>query len=225
MRLLERGVVDGGSRIGVARLTRRHHKRTAALALASTTDGDAAAAHKPRVVVVGGGWGGLGAAMAAAKAGAQVTLLDAGSAPGGLAGAVSDGAGGGAPATMELGVKGFWRCYANIDALLAELASDLPRGGALTPYTRSGFYDERGLVVSAPVFGDLPRLPAPLGTLVHTAGLFRRDLPLSDRLSAAGLVPHLLAHDADAAAYARCVLFCVCVCLLRVPVLVCWQHT
>ncbi len=46
-------------------------------------------------VVIGAGWAGFGAAMALAKAGARVTLLDAGQAPGGLA--------------TELGIKGFWR--------------------------------------------------------------------------------------------------------------------
>lgn len=56
--------------------------------------------------------------------------------------------------------------------------------------------------VSAPVFGDLPRLPAPLGTLFHTLPLFTR-LPLADRLSALGLVGPLLEHDADEATYAR----------------------
>jgi cation diffusion facilitator CzcD-associated flavoprotein CzcO len=46
-------------------------------------------------VVIGAGWAGFGAAMALAKAGASVTLVDAGQAPGGLA--------------TELGIKGFWR--------------------------------------------------------------------------------------------------------------------
>jgi phytoene dehydrogenase-like protein len=38
-------------------------------------------------VVVGGGWGGFGAALALANAGAKVTLLDASENPGGLSSA------------------------------------------------------------------------------------------------------------------------------------------
>jgi hypothetical protein len=45
------------------------------------------APRRKRVIVVGAGWGGFGAALAAAKAGADVTLLDAGDAPGGLSSA------------------------------------------------------------------------------------------------------------------------------------------
>jgi hypothetical protein len=56
--------------------------------------------------------------------------------------------------------------------------------------------------VEAPIFGDLPRLPAPLGTFFHTASLFRR-LPLADRLTALGLVGPLLEHDVDEATYAE----------------------
>ncbi|GBF89848.1 amine oxidase [Raphidocelis subcapitata] len=152
-----------------------------------------------RVVVVGGGWGGFGAALAAAKAGAEVTLLDASDSPGGLSSAfVSQGG-----RVVEPGIKGFWRCYSNIDALLTkELRGALGGGSPLTGYTRSGFWTPEGLEVEAPVFGDLPRLPAPLGTFFHTAALFRR-LPLADRLTALGLVGPLLEHDADEATYAE----------------------
>lgn len=52
------------------------------------------------------------------------------------------------------------------------------------------------------MFGELPRLPAPLGTLIHTGTLFR-NLPLSDRLTATSLLLPLLEHDADEEAYAR----------------------
>jgi hypothetical protein len=54
--------------------------------------------------------------------------------------------------------------------------------------------------VESPIFQDLPRVPAPLGTFVHTAALFR-DLPLADRLSAMPLLQPLLEHDVDEAAY------------------------
>ncbi|KAI8467660.1 MAG: hypothetical protein J3K34DRAFT_523548 [Monoraphidium minutum] len=152
-----------------------------------------------RVVVVGGGWGGFGAALALAKAGAEVTLLDAAETPGGLSSAFVTPGG----RVVEPGIKGFWRCYSNIQALLgSELAGRMPAGGPLTPYTRSGFWSPDGLEVEAPEFGDLPRLPAPLGPLLHTAGLFRR-LPAADRLSALGLVGPLLEYDADDDTYAR----------------------
>lgn len=50
------------------------------------------------------------------------------------------------------------------------------------------------LQVESPVFQELPRLPAPLGSFVHTSRLFRA-LPLADRASAVGLVGPLLQHD------------------------------
>jgi len=52
---------------------------------------------------------------------------------------------------VEPGIKGFWRCYANIQNLMAtELRSELAsRGGGdpLTQYTRSGFWTPGGLEV------------------------------------------------------------------------------
>lgn len=68
------------------------------------------------------------------------------------------------------------------------------------------------------MFADLPRLPAPLGTLFHTAALFRR-LPTGDRLSAAGLVGPMLEFDADDDTYARwglCVYVVCAVCAVCV---------
>eukprot|EP00959_Pyramimonas_sp_CCMP1952_P235424 4919592-Pyramimonas_sp.AAC.1 len=55
--------------------------------------------------------------------------------------------------------------------------------------------------VEAPVLQNLPRLPAPLGTLVYTDQYFTR-LPVSDRLTALPLLPALLTYDSDAATYA-----------------------
>jgi hypothetical protein len=55
-------------------------------------------------VVVGGGWAGFGAALALAKAGAQVTLLDASANPGGLSSAFKTAGG----QLVEPGIKGFW---------------------------------------------------------------------------------------------------------------------
>ena len=56
--------------------------------------------------------------------------------------------------------------------------------------------------VESPVFQDFPRLPAPLGSFLYTAPLFR-NLPLPDRLSALPLLRALLEFDADDAAYAH----------------------
>lgn len=55
-------------------------------------------------VVVGGGWAGFGAALALAKAGAKVTLLDASENPGGLSSAFVSSGG----QVVEPGIKGFW---------------------------------------------------------------------------------------------------------------------
>jgi phytoene dehydrogenase-like protein len=57
-----------------------------------------------RAVVVGGGWAGFGAALALAKAGAHVTLLDASANPGGLSSAFQTAGG----QLVEPGIKGFW---------------------------------------------------------------------------------------------------------------------
>jgi hypothetical protein len=68
--------------------------------------------------------------------------------------------------------------------------------------------------VESPIFQDLPRVPAPLGTFVHTSALFR-NLPLADRASALPLLKPLLEHDLDESMY-RCVPLqecCFSVCL------------
>jgi phytoene dehydrogenase-like protein len=54
--------------------------------------------------VVGGGWAGFAAALALAKAGAEVTLLDASENPGGLSSAFTTPGG----QMVEPGIKGFW---------------------------------------------------------------------------------------------------------------------
>jgi hypothetical protein len=54
---------------------------------AAAPSGGPSPPQKRRAVVVGGGWGGFGAALALAKAGAEVTLLDAAANPGGLSSA------------------------------------------------------------------------------------------------------------------------------------------
>ena len=128
----------------------------------------------PTAVVVGGGWAGFGAAWQLVKHGFDVTLLDASPNPGGLSQGWRTANG----RAVEAGCKGFWRHYKNIDALCAGLRID-----PFTPYTSSAFYGPKGRETEAPVFGDLPRLPAPLGTLLYTSPYFR-NLSLEDRLSA-----------------------------------------
>ncbi|KAF8062940.1 hypothetical protein HT031_003779 [Scenedesmus sp. PABB004] len=156
---------------------------------AAAADGGRAA------VVVGGGWAGFGAALALAKAGASVTLLDASESPGGLSSAATTPAG----RVVEPGIKGFWYQYANIEALVAELGI---APSPFTPWTRSSFWSPAGLEVESPIFQDLPRLPAPLGSFVHTAPLFTR-LGLADRASAVGLVGPVLEHDLNDDTYSR----------------------
>jgi hypothetical protein len=170
-------------------------RRTALRRKVATTA--AAAAAQPTVVVVGAGWAGLGAALAAAKADARVKLISVGN-PGGLSAAFITPNG----RTHEPGIKGVWRDYANISALLSDELG-LHADDLLTPFARSGWYTPtRGLVVSAPVFGDLPRLPTPLHTLWHTLGAFDPGaLPLADRATAAPLAGPWLLHDLDDAAY------------------------
>lgn len=54
--------------------------------------------------MVGGGWAGFAAALALAKAGADVTILDAAENPGGLSSAFTTPGG----QLVEPGIKGFW---------------------------------------------------------------------------------------------------------------------
>jgi len=121
-----------------------------------------------------------------------VTLLDAGARPGGLAGGRRPG--------FELGIKGCWRHYSNVRNLVQQLGLDMDE--LYGPYAETAFVSARGVEVVSPVLGELPRLPAPLGTLVHTHDRFRM-LPLDDRLSALPLTRALLEFDLSEATYSR----------------------
>ncbi|KAH9309561.1 hypothetical protein KI387_037472, partial [Taxus chinensis] len=147
---------------------------------------------KLRAVVVGGGWAGFGAAHTLAKAGVEVTLLDAALSPGGLSTGFRSAQG----KPVEAGIKGFWWQYHNIFSLIKELEISWP----FTNWTRSSFYNASGIQVEAPVFNELPRLPTPLGSFVYTSPYFR-SLPLLDRLSAFPLVKALIEYDVDEKAY------------------------
>lgn len=145
----------------------------------------------PKVVVVGAGWAGLGATFHLAKQGYDVTLLEASKQPGGLAAGwkTPDGR------SVEGGIHGFWYPYFNIFSLVDELGLK-----PFTPYTRSSQYSPLGLEVESPLFQDMPRLPAPLGTFVYTD--FKR-LPLSDRLTALPLLYAAIDFDNSDDAWRR----------------------
>ncbi|MEL6459517.1 MAG: FAD-dependent oxidoreductase [Cyanobacteria bacterium J06621_15] len=144
-----------------------------------------------KVVVVGAGWAGLGATHHLAKQGYDVTLLEAGSYPGGLvAGWKTEGG-----KSVEAGIHGFWYPYRNIFALINELNIN-----PFTTWTRSSQYSPAGLEVESPIFQDLPKLPTPLGTFIYTQ--FKR-LPLIDRLSALPLLYALVDFDNSDAAWRR----------------------
>ncbi|CAN0069146.1 unnamed protein product [Sphacelaria rigidula] len=67
---------------------------------------------------------------------------------------------------VEVGIHGFWRSYRNIDRLITdELGLDSRR--IFTPYVRSALHTKDGLSVIAPILGDMPRLPAPLGPALY----------------------------------------------------------
>jgi len=145
----------------------------------------------PQVVVVGAGWAGLGAAYHLAKQGYAVTLLEAGSYPGGLVAGWQTEQG----RSVEAGIHGFWYPYRNIFALTDELQIQ-----PFTPYTRSSQYSPHGLEVESPLFQMQPYLPSPLGTLIYTH--FKR-LPLSDRLSALPLLYSVVDFDNSDDAWQR----------------------
>ena len=134
------------------------------------------------VVVIGAGWAGWGAAKALGEAGVRVTLLDGMADPTGSTPLTTVT---GKP--FEAGTRGFWRDYPNINALTAELGlSDV-----FTEFTTSAFWSPDGLEATAPVFGDAPQWPSPLGQVAATLTNFKR-LPIADRLSIAGLLIAML---------------------------------
>ena len=140
------------------------------------------AKQQSHVVVVGAGWGGWGAAKALCEAGVRVTLIDGMADP---SGSVPITTSSGKP--FEAGTRGFWKDYPNINALTDELGL----GEIYTEFTTSAFWSPDGLEATAPVFGDAPQLPSPVGQVLATVKNFKR-LPLPDRLSIAGLLYAML---------------------------------
>ena len=145
------------------------------------------------VVVIGAGWAGWGAAKALCEAGVHVTLIDGMSDP---TGRTPMRTASGKP--FEAGTRGFWRDYPNINALTVELG----RTDVFTEFTTSAFWSPAGLEATAPVFGDRPQLPSPLGQAFATIKNFKR-LPVADRLSIAGLLVAMLDLNRDEETFRR----------------------
>ena len=142
-------------------------------------------------VVIGAGWAGWGAAKALCEAGVHVTLIDGMADPTGSEPLTSES---GKP--FEAGTRGFWKDYPNINALTAELGL----GSIFTEFTTSAFWSPQGLEATAPVFGDAPLLPSPVGQVLATVRNFKR-LPVPDRLSIAGLLYAMLDLNRSDAVY------------------------
>ena len=142
-------------------------------------------------VVIGDGWAGWGAAKALCEAGVRVTLMDGMADPTGSQPLTTPS---GKP--FEAGTRGFWKDYPNINALTAELGL----GSIFTEFTTSAFWSPEGLEATAPVFGDAPLWPSPLGQVAATINNFKR-LPVADRLSIAGLLYAMLDLNRSDAVY------------------------
>ena len=151
------------------------------------------ASEASHAVVIGAGWAGWGAAKALCEAGVRVTLLDGMADP---TGATPLTTASGKP--FEAGTRGFWKDYPNINALTAELGLKQ----VFTDFTSSAFWSPEGLEATAPVFGDGPQLPSPLGQAFATINNFKR-LPVADRLSIAGLLVAMLDLHRSEAVFRR----------------------
>eukprot|EP00471_Norrisiella_sphaerica_P006127 CAMPEP_0184489916 /NCGR_PEP_ID=MMETSP0113_2-20130426/16649_1 /TAXON_ID=91329 /ORGANISM="Norrisiella sphaerica, Strain BC52" /LENGTH=605 /DNA_ID=CAMNT_0026873575 /DNA_START=213 /DNA_END=2030 /DNA_ORIENTATION=+ len=173
------------------------NSRVAALAAASSGASDESRKSDAKTaVVIGGGWAGFGAMKALLNAGWNVKLFDASPDPAALEGGMRNENG----RPVEPGFKGFWWQYPNIFSLMDELK--LKKEDVLTPYTRSGLYTPKGLYTQAPIFSDLPRLPAPFGQALYTSALFT-DLPLSDRVTISGLLLEMVRYKASEETYLK----------------------
>jgi len=137
---------------------------------------------RSHVVVIGAGWAGWGAAKALCQASSRVTLIDGMPDPTGSQPITTKS---GKP--FEAGTRGFWKDYPNINALTDELGA----GDIFTNFTTSAFWSPDGLEATAPVFGDAPQWPSPLGQMLATVTNFTR-LPIQDRFSIAGLLYAML---------------------------------
>ncbi|WP_186501460.1 FAD-dependent oxidoreductase [Synechococcus sp. A15-60] len=156
-------------------------------------DASGASHASSHAVVIGAGWAGWGAAKALCEAGVRVTLLDGMADPTGTTPLTTSS---GKP--FEAGTRGFWKDYPNINALTAELGLK----EVFTDFTSSAFWSPEGLEATAPVFGDGPQLPSPLGQAFATINNFKR-LPVADRFSIAGLLVAMLDLHRSEAVFRR----------------------
>jgi uncharacterized protein with NAD-binding domain and iron-sulfur cluster len=150
---------------------------------------------KPHVAVVGAGWGGWAACKALVANGCRVTLLDSLPDPTGATPYLTPT---GKP--FEVGVRGFWKDYPNIESMLSELG--IPESDVFTEFTNSQFWSPDGLEATAPVFSSsaFPQLPSPLGQVFATFENFKR-LPVEDRVTMAGLLYAMLDLNRDQATF------------------------
>ena len=157
------GCLASHPRAGVGGWFRPNHPMLLLLPLVHASAGSVtgAAARQPSAVVIGGGWAGFGAAWGLAQRGVAVTVLEASSdAVGGLAAGWRGPDG----LPVELGIHGFWRSYSNCFRLCEQIG--LSEDEVFTQWATPALYTRDGLSVAAPIFGDLPRLPTPLGSAV-----------------------------------------------------------
>lgn len=148
---------------------------------------------KKNVAVIGAGWAGLGAAYhLAQQENLQVTIIDAAPSVGGLVAGWKTNKG----QDVEVGIHGMWRPYFNLFHLVKKELGLQP----FTDWTCSSQRSPKGKVVESPIFNDLPRLPAPMGTFFYTKFL---DLPLIHRLSALPLMDAVIQWDNSDAAWSK----------------------
>lgn len=150
---------------------------------------------KPHVAVVGAGWAGWAACKALTANGCRVTLLDSLPDPTGATPYLTPT---GKP--FEVGQRGFWKDYPNIEDMVAELG--IKESDVWTEFTNSQFWSPDGLEATAPVFSssNFPELPSPLGQVFATFDNFKR-LPLEDRVTMGGLLYAMLDLNRDQATF------------------------
>jgi uncharacterized protein with NAD-binding domain and iron-sulfur cluster len=140
--------------------------------------------HDVDVVVIGGGWAGWGAAKSLCEAGVDVTLIDGMLDPTGCQPITTKS---GKP--FEAGTRGFWKDYPNINALTEELEI----GNIFTDFTTSAFWSPDGLEATAPIFGESPQWPSPLGQAIATINNFKKaknkEISLCNLLPVPGTFP------------------------------------
>ena len=140
--------------------TERQKEASLLFASSSSEDGSSTK-KKKKFVVIGGGWAGFSAAdaLSTSQDDIEVTLLDASPrGSGGLAGGWRTPQG----RSVEAGLHGFWRDYANTFRAIERLGLELDN--VLTAYTPSMLVSESGKVAVAPVLGQDEKANKSIGT-------------------------------------------------------------